>query len=107
MMAGTDRHKAIRIFLYCLLFIVLLAGSGIIWLTACYKRIVIERLPGVVMKGSDSIYYASIKDININLFKHRIYLSGVKFWADTLQVNALRAQGRYAPNTVSFLEIPQ
>jgi hypothetical protein len=77
------------------------------WLSAHYKSIVMERVPLMITRSSDSIYHISFSDISINIFKHNLTLVNVHLWPDTNRVNILRQRNNYAPNTVSIVFAPK
>src|SRR5579872_6014539 len=105
-MATRKKHTALYIGIGILLAVIISAGSYSLWLSRHYKQVIMTRLPEIVTKSSDSIYHISFKDIDVDLFRHKIVVYGLRLWADTNQVNALRRQRRYSPNTVSFVYIP-
>ncbi|HXS38121.1 MAG TPA: hypothetical protein VN721_15565 [Flavipsychrobacter sp.] len=105
-MSKQKRHKTAYIILFILLAGICIGAGYIVWLTQHYKSILKERIPEMIVKSSDSLYHISFSDISINVLKKSIVISNVRLWADSNQANVLRRQGRYSPNTISFIYAP-
>jgi hypothetical protein len=106
-MVTKRKRPVLRIIIAVLLSILLVSSIAIVWLSYNYKPILMKRIPAMVEKGSDSIYHISFSDISISISKRQIIITDIKVWADTNQVNTLRQQNRYSPNTVSFFSAPK
>jgi hypothetical protein len=106
-MPWARKHKTLRIVLFIFLFII--AGIGIygLWLSRHYSDILRKRIPEMIVKSSDSLYHVTFGDIKINVFRKWVVITDVHLWADTNQANMLRKQGRYSPNTVSYVTAPR
>ena len=105
-MAGKKKHIALRIIISSVLIIMVLAGSALIWLSYNYKRIIMLRFPAMIEKGSDSIYHASIEDIDIHFLSRTATIKGLKLWPDKEQAKAVRARKTHIPTTLSTLNAP-
>ena len=106
MAKGRKRFIILRAALVTLLILVGATGAFCLWLSGHYKHVLMERLPAMVMRSSDSIYHISFSDIKVSLLNHSVTVTNVKLWADTNQVNRLRQMNRYSPNTVSTVSAP-
>ena len=105
-MPKSKAHKVLRI-LTSVFLVLILGGAGFaFWLAHDYKQLIMERLPEMVARSSDSIYHISFSDVSVSLRNHDVTLTGVKLWADEKQAAALRARQHYIPPTLSDVSIP-
>ncbi|MBS1690464.1 MAG: hypothetical protein JSS96_17160, partial [Bacteroidetes bacterium] len=96
--------KRKKIFVVSIAFLIaaLLVLGSLAWISAGYKRYVKTNLPGWVLKGTDSIYHASVEDISINIFTRRLTITGIKLQADTNCAQYRRETGKANKVTVNL-----
>lgn len=95
------RKKLFVVFTTFLILSILVVGT-LAWVSAGYKRYIKTNLPGWVLKGTDSIYHASVEDISINIFTRRLTITGIKLQADTNCTQYHRETGKSDKVTVSL-----
>lgn len=106
-MAKRKANKLLRFLLFAIILLMIGILGFTSWLSAHYKRLITERLPEIITKASDSAYHISIADIDVNVFTHRITVTGIKLWPDEKQISILRKQHRHYPTTLSNVLIPR
>ncbi|MDR3680395.1 MAG: hypothetical protein P4L41_10555 [Flavipsychrobacter sp.] len=81
------KGKIARVGLYIILaFLVLFAGATLVF-NLFYKGYVLKHIDAWVYKGTDSVYHASVRNININLLTDKIVVQGINVWPDTTSAN--------------------
>jgi len=95
------RKKLFVVFTSFLILSLLILGT-LAWISAGYKRYIKSNLPAWVLKGTDSIYHASVEDISINIFTRRLTITGIKLQADTNCIQYHRETGKSNKVTVDL-----
>jgi len=95
----------LRILFFSLALIVVSAGAVAWWFSHHYETVLKERLPGMMLRATDSVYHISFQDLNVNVFDHKVTITGLELWADEKQALALKQQHRHTPPTLSTLSI--
>lgn len=103
-MSKNDKHPVLRTIVSILLIIIVAAAGFSVWLSQHYKHVIMQKLPGLVAKSTDSLYNISVADISINFITRDVTVSDVKVWADTNQLNVLKQRG-HAPTTTFDISI--
>lgn len=70
-----------------------------------YKQLIVERLPVLSAKATDSLYHITIEDIRINILTRGVTVYGLKLKADLDVLKRRRAAGR-PPNVLLDVEVP-
>ena len=105
-MATPKKSIALRIILSMFAVIILAVVIVLSWASLNYKHIIMQRLPGIVAKGSDSLYHVSLQDIHINFFTGNATITGLRLWPDKQQANTLRSRHQKIPVTLSTVSVP-
>jgi hypothetical protein len=106
---GRARRTFARV-MYIAAVVLLLSTAAVagaaLWVSHDYKHVLMQRIPQMILKSSDSIYHISFSDIDIQFASHKAIIRNVRLTADTVQVNRLRTRMHYSPNTVSNVFAP-
>lgn len=106
LVADKDNKRFLTIVLAVIAAIGLGAIGVAVWVAEHYKVIIKEKLPGIVMRSTDSLYTVSFDDISINVFTRRISVENVVIRYDTAQARVLCSRGM-APTHYYNINIPE
>jgi hypothetical protein len=106
-MAAKRKYIVLRVLVSFMVVFFLAAGCGLLWLSHNYKRLILERAPGIIAKGSDSVYHLSIQDVDIHFWAGTATVTGLNIWPDKEQVKTLRARKHRVPPTLSTVTLPK
>jgi hypothetical protein len=70
-----------------------------------YKALIVERLPALSAKATDSLYHITIEDIRINIITRGVTVYGLRMQADLDVLQRRRAQGR-PPRVILDVNVP-
>ena len=104
--ADNKKHNILKAVIIVFAGIFITAGLALLWITQHYKTIIKNKLPGVVARGTDSLYKVSIGDVSINILTRNVTLYNLHIWPDTLQQNYLEKDGRL-PAAVVDIFLPE
>jgi hypothetical protein len=106
-MTKQRKHRLLYIILSILLLLVAGAGGFAMWISYNYKELLRKHIPPMIAEATDSMYHISYRDVKVSMVNHSVTILDARFWPDSNQINNLRREGRYIPNTVSTVFAPK
>lgn len=85
--------------------LLLIAGAGE-WFSEHYKQIILQKMPGLCTKATDSLYKVSVDNLRINVFTRKVTIYGLRLVPDSAVVDRRQREGRL-PTMLLALDMPQ
>src|SRR6478672_9393418 len=94
--AGMPRFPIRRFFkglgVSLVVILLLIAGAGE-WFSEHYKQIILQKMPELSAKATDSLYRVSVEGIRINVFTRKVTIYGLKLVPDSVVVRRRMQEG--------------